>query len=455
MKKLLTLSVVAMLLLIAGSALATNTRVLTMGEANGIVLDEANIWLYPSRINMYPNVAIGEVGMFDYYNDDYSSDMGQFGIHWKFGEKNPWVLGTYFFDASQRGTSYYGSYYYGAGGNYLGLGRTELPFRIPVSLDPIDFGWFDLPSTPTYNEENQRFSIFYGRKLGGKPFGFYFNKVQTSWKDDYPSFKGQEGLSEYDFGFGLTDAAGKWDVAVGYDMLSWSNKTTYVAPGDSNGVARDVTKPKGNYNLHVMGRMFHQVNPQWTLVPNAGILIGKYQAEFWSTGATPAVTSTEKFGVTSFWAGMGANYTPAANIMAVGEIGIGYTSLKEEYIPANPTAGNPSYTDKYKYFTLPYFRIGLEGKVFDWMDLRAGATSYWQRETDEYSAAPNPYYGYPGKTKYNYPSNMTYLGTGMHFGNFHIDTYTNPEILLNGFDFVSGNSTSNLNATVSILYEFK
>ena len=429
MKKLLTTSLVAVLVLISGAVYATNTRVMTMGETGNIQMDESNVFMYPSRINMYPDLAMGEMG---YSNSEYDdgSGMSKWGIHWKFGEKNPWILGTYLARDEFRGTNYDGR---------VGIGYLMLPFRYPTWVDLYDYGWFDWPSTPTSNEGNQRVSLIYGRKLGNNPFGFRFSKFHSSWKDEGNAgySKAEEGLAEYDFAFGLTEATGKWDVAAGINMLTWTNK-------NFNGEYS--TKPSGNKALFLHGRYFKQVNPRWTIVPNAGVIMGSYEAEFY-TGATPNVlTETESFKTTTFWAGMGAHYTPVANVLAVCEGGFGYNSSKWEYKPVVGT----SATDKINFLTFPYLKIGFEGQVFDWLDLRGGATSYWQKAKEEFEPNPNGI-----KYSANYPDNATYLGTGMHFGNLHIDTYTNPEILLNGFDFISGNSTSSLNTRVSVLYTFK
>ncbi len=426
MKKLLTLTLLAIMVL-GASAFATSTRTTVMGETNNVLLDEANIWLYPSRINMYPNIAIGEVGYYDYYYEGYYGDLAQLGIHWKFNEKNPWILGTYLSQDAFTG---------GTGMGQLGLSYETLPFRYP-SFDMWDAGWFEWPYTPTYNEGNQRITLFYGRKLGTNPFGFRLSKFHSSYKEEGTE-KENYSLGEYDFAFGLTDAAGKWDVSAGLNMLTWTNK-------NNNG--SDVTKPKGNMLFYAQGRMFKQINPQWTIVPNAGLMFGSYKAEFYDGGSpTNTLLGSESYKTTTFWAGLGGNYTPAANVLAVIEGGIGFNSSKVEDKPVVGT------TTAYKmtFMTLPYIKIGFEGKVFDWMDLRAGANSYWHRAKEDYD--PNPG---GDKYKYNYPDNATYLGTGMHFGNFHIDTYTHPELLLNGFNFISGNTTSDLNAKVSILYEFK
>ncbi|MBI5266061.1 MAG: hypothetical protein HY851_02400 [candidate division Zixibacteria bacterium] len=407
MKKTLILALAALMLLSAGAS-ATITRVTTLGNTNNILLDEANVWLYPARINMYPNFAAAEAG----------GDIEAFGVHWKFGDKNPWVLGTYFYTGGWQEPT-------GGSGGPLGLSNTFLPFWYPA---PDLSAWVPLVDTVT---SNTRFTLFYGRKLGNNPFGFYLNAVHASFENETVGNEETQAVNEYDFGVGLTDANGKWDLAAGLNMFGWTYKVDATSYD---------TKPKGNTSFWANGRMFKQLNPQWTIVPNGGFIFGKYQADDYNGDAT--MDLSDKYDVFSFFGGIGAHYTPAANMLAVGEFGIAYGSIKNTL---TPTGGTATET-KDNIFTLPYFKAGFEGKVFDWLDLRLGATSYWQRSSEEIAGV--------SKTRYNYPDNVTYLGTGMHFGNLHLDTYANPAILQNGFNFISGETTT-LNYHVSVLYEFK
>lgn len=429
MKKLLTLTFVVLMLLAAGAS-ATVTRTYTLGQTNNILLDEDNIFMYPSRINMYPNIAVADVG--DLANfDTYTYSIASFGVHWKFNEKNPWVLGTYFYNYGEQESGW-----------NLGLSNTCLPFGY----------WEPYLSWIPTGGSNKRVTLVYGRKLGGNYFGFSLNKVQASYKDETaaPNNEGKEGVGEYDISVSLTDANGKWDFAAGLNLLTFSNMFDET---------HDVWKGKGNKSFFAYGRMFHQVNPQWTLVPNGGLIVGSYAADRYDGGTPQAVDYSDKFTTFTFWGGLGAHYTPATNMLAVGEIGVAFNSTK--FKRTDPVVATNGFEEKDTYFTLPYFKMGLEGKVFDWMDVRFGATSNWHRETweDTQGGWDGEDY-YATKEKWNYPDNETYFGTGLHFGNFHIDTYTTPEIFLKGFYFISGNGNydegyDDLNFHVSVLYEFK
>ncbi|MFQ6009419.1 MAG: hypothetical protein ACE5K8_10775, partial [Candidatus Zixiibacteriota bacterium] len=102
------------------------------------------------------------------------------------------------------------------------------------------------------------------------------------------------------------------------------------------------------------------------------------------------------------------------------------------------------YEASEKTLTIPFFKAGADLKVFDWMDLRLGATSNWDRYTRENDAGD--------KFLRNYANNATYLGFGFHWGDLHVDTYTDPELFLNGFNFITGQQ-SNMNFQISALYE--
>ena len=68
MKKLLL--IVGALMLLSLNVFATDTRVLTMGDNNKVLLDEHNIFLFPSRINDYPNLAIAEFSRYGSGSED-------------------------------------------------------------------------------------------------------------------------------------------------------------------------------------------------------------------------------------------------------------------------------------------------------------------------------------------------------------------------------------------------
>jgi hypothetical protein len=86
--------------------------------------------------------------------------------------------------------------------------------------------------------------------------------------------------------------------------------------------------------------------------------------------------------------------------------------------------------------------VAATNLLHGWLDLRAGAVSYWQKykNDDKYvdyvSNANDVAYTY--KYRSSYVSNETFLGAGFHWNNLFLDAYINPQIVTNGFNFISG-----------------
>jgi hypothetical protein len=381
MRKVLTLTLLFVLML-SLSAFATETRVLTLGQNNNVLLDDANIFIYPSRINNYANLATAGI---------YGGNFMDLGMNWKFGEEKPWVLGTYF----SNGSTVY-----------------------PMDFFGNEFGNFganegDLPS-------NRRIDLIYGRAMGDNYFGFGFNYIHSSYTDKTPGSQAKASFSQYAFSLGLTPKEGSWDIAAGISLGTWNDKQTD---------GTDITKPDGYMDLYLQGRYFYKYNNTLTLIPHAGVAYGKHGEKY---GANLANSTKSTF--IGFQAGSGLNYSPIERVMAVGDFGVQYESYKNAFSPS----GNEV---KEHYLYLPYWKLGIEGDVFNWLDLRLGAVNNWENftYTDNYSVS----------SAYT----DTYLGAGFNFNRLHIDAYVDPSILTNGFYFISGDNTYPLNYQVNLLYE--
>ncbi len=424
MKRVLILSMF-LLLFAFSAAFATQTRTLTMGDANMVIHDDNNIWLFPSTIYDYPEMAIGEFGEYYYYYYDKENGSYLFtdvGVHYKFGEKKPFVMGLYFTTKQP---------------------NPEFPYDLAnFSYTPLD---------------NHRIDLFYSRMLGDNKFGFHFEYLHGARTHDVDSLYTYNGLPDlteektdaYSFDFGLTMKDGKLDLAAGLALLSWTNT-------GFNG--HDRTEPDGNMMFHLRGRYFHEVDQKITLVPHGGFeywkLAGKEYDDWQLAEDFGVVTDQDEYKGITFDAGLGLNYTPAAGIMAIGDFGIEFVNETDTYEDLVDDEWE-SREYKYTWLTLPYFKIGIDAVVFDWMDLRMGATSYWVNQKNEYDY-PADYYtdGDPAFTneyKYSDVENTVYIGAGFHWGNLFIDTHINPEMILNGFNFISGREET-MNYQVSLKY---
>lgn len=435
MKKLITLSLLFVMLM-SVSALATQTRVLTMGNNNNILVDDANMWIYPGRTFMYPDLTKAEFSKSYYFIDGpsssgvgdsysynegdggFSSDLYKVGVHWKFGEDNPYVVATYF----SRGSDPVFPYPYINEGVSSGL-WDDFPYNAS-GFDVID------------EYDNRRINLFAGKQFNNMMGGIHLGLHQSSYSYQN-SFQEKESFTLIDVGLGLTEANGKWDVSANFCMGSWTNEEQ-----DST-----INEPDGYYDLMLMGRYFHQLNQNYTYVPHVAFWMGKHGIKGFDIDTGEDATDQSK--ITSFDVGVGQQYTPISNVLAVLDFGVQYAKIKNEIDnPDNPSAIEVDYTR----FTLPYWKLGVEAEVFDWMDVRFGATSFWNMDKSKFEDV---------EEKWNTPANVTYLGFGFNWGRLFIDTYTDPELILDGFDFISGSGSDYfdggdpvpMNLKVSVLYE--
>lgn len=391
MKKLIFITLILSLML-AMSAFASRTRVLTMGNNGTILVDDANIWQFPGRINDYPGLAVAEIG---------SGDVTQFGVHWTYNDDNPWVLATYFDNMSPLQTD-----------NLMG-----------GTLVPFDFALLD----------NRRINLLYGRMMGGNAFGARFSINQSSREfSSSASTPYKESFGYYQLTLGLTSAARDWDLALNIGMGSWTDEDNNLVENNSNGY----------YDFSVEGRMFW-TGPTMTHVPHAKLMVSKRGIDDYNGTTSAQFTTT--FTGTMFEFGIGQVYTPSNNVEAVLDFGFMYSSIKHKFEDVGTATNN--FERKDKVTTVPFFKLGLDAEVFRWMDVRFGATSNWNRETDDQSTST-----VTSELKFNRAMNATYMGFGFHWGNFHVDTYADPQLFLEGFNFISGGN-QDMNFQISATYE--
>ncbi|MEE9443868.1 MAG: hypothetical protein V3V99_14485 [candidate division Zixibacteria bacterium] len=388
MRKLLIITLIALL---AGSfVMASDTRVTTMGGVNNIVKDDANIWLYPSTINQYPGLFSTEI---------MTGNQWMAGANLGFNEDNPWVLGAYF---------------------------SKLEYSHSI---------FDAYGSGT-NADN-RLNLIYGRNFNDMPFGFSLSYFKTGSKveNDVIIGNNERALTKFGLGFGLSPMEGKLDLLLEFTTTSWTDKA-YNLTEDA---VLDMTKPSGNTEISFLFRYWMDPMGKCMLVPHGGLHLDKQGLELYSDGV---LTNTYTNKETRFELGLGMNYEAKEDVLVVTDFGfmIESTSYKNE------PEGASAIESKMNTKTIPFFKIGIDAKVFKWMDFRAGVSNDWEGYTSEPSDVM--------KNSSSTASTMTYLGAGFHWGDFEIDASVNPSFLNNGPDFITGTSTPGWANMVSVLYWF-
>lgn len=423
MKKINAILILVFILSVS-SVFASGTRVLTMGDNNMILLDEENIFLFPSRIYEWPNLIVSEFG---------DNDLAYLGTHWKFGKKDKSTyLATYFYNNSP---------------------AAPILANSPFYNDPYNLGYnfgFSESFIPFDNSllSNQRFDIIYGRKYNSNHIGVQFGITNSSMENDIPTLgfpndgQDKESYTVYSINSGLTMNDGNVDLAFGVDVMTFENRAT-----DTQGNGYNESRSNGNYMIHFAGRSFRSKSKQYTFIPHFNINYSKYEAEYFDNYFPDSnviyLAEDNKYTRTNVDIGIGVQYTPSKKVLTVLDFGFIYDKLKGEF--ASSTLGTNEAS--VKTFSLPYFKLGFDATVFKWMDIRLGATSDWKNETWENSANNSEHIR-------KFADNNTYLGFGFHWGQLHVDTWTDPEMFLRGFDFINGkDNNDDMNFGMSIIYE--
>jgi hypothetical protein len=383
--------------LIGATAMATDTRVMTMGDANNIVKDDANIRLYPSTINFYPNLFTGE---FD--PDDLFSVGANLGFDCE--KRRPWVMGLYF---------------------------TTLEYRsVDSSGPPIQYG----PVTP-----HQKIEFYYGRYIGGDPWGLGIEYHQSGTKneDNNQANNMEQSMNRLAFSLGLTH--GSFDVAAGYAMVGWTDEAW-----DGTALSA-VTDKKSHNELFLRGRYWMNPMCGYIFIPHFEFMSIKKQVDYLASGA---IIDQRAYQEKEINFGLGMNKEVTSDILVVGDFGVEIHPSKTEHV--NAAGANPPVLDK-SYNSIPYFRLGIDAEVFKWMDLRCGVTKKWMSSVTEGTAFPDP----DDNTKMTEKSaeTMTWLGAGFNWGRFTIDAEINQDFMENGPYFLSG-EYDYLTERVTLQYNF-
>lgn len=404
MKKTLILCVAAIVMMSSMSVAAESSsfnfmggsaRVETMGYVNNIVKDVANIYLFPSTVNFYPN---------EFYGEFYDGDFDAAGATFRFNENNPWVMGAFFSEDD----------YYHTVLNYSGPDKATSPYA------------------------DSRIHLFYGRYLNDMPFGFglsIFGDAQKQENDTVSASSYERSLRRYEIALGISPMEQKMDIGLRVGFTSWTEKEY-----DGTDAIYDESKPKGNMDVMFNARYWMDPMGKYILVPHLGFYYFKQGIEGYDTDNTLLGEYTTKQTIIDL--GLGMNYEAAEDILVVTDFGLMLDSYKSESTPAGGTATESKNSTK----SIPYFKIGIDAKVLKWMDLRAGVSSYWENYTSE----PVPSRKYTS----SYASTDLYLGAGFHWGNLDLDVSVEPEFLENGPYFVSGEGTDYIFERVSLTYYF-
>jgi hypothetical protein len=394
------LAVILLLAVIPLTANATITRVIGMGGegANYIMKDAYNPNIWPQLLREWPNLAGAE----------FYTPPPEIGGGWDF---------------------------YKAYINY-DFGEDKCVMQIALDKEPgchydnsPDFP--DFPDDPEHEvgDYYNRLSVALGRPMGDLLVGIGVNYTGKSFKADSisPSQPASDiSYATYGARLGVSALEKKLDLALGFEIASFGEDradTTYL-------------ENDGSMSLGFAGRYWHKASDTYALIPN---LKFGYMKDANKRGAHHADALT----TTVFGLGLGNNWTPVDNMLAIFELGIMSTSEEdEEKYPISSTK-DTTVTTTDSEFDL-YWRLGFETKIFGWLDGRLGAERAWQSLTLESE---------DGKPEIGTNETKTYLGATAHWNRLNLDLLVAPAFMQHGPYFLSGVGGQTF-GRVSLKYDF-
>lgn len=317
-------------LAMATTAMATGTRVGTMGSQGMFITDDYNIWHWTSTVNNYPRHMIV----------DYESAMFQ--------------------------------------NDFAGSGDTRIGMIMPFMKDGV-LGVFvgdesaSIPSTFNGRNANSRIDLFWGKRLSSMDVG-----VHLEWWGDSDKETGTNSTSIIGLALGVAKNQGgnMMEFNGFFRMIDYTNETPTVGPV----IDVNSTKDAGS-NFGLAWRWMRSYNSSTTIIP--AISFETWKISELVEGA-PINQDGDEYKYTMFDVGVGCNVVPLSGTEFLGSIG--FMMDKEE---RSDSAGQ--YYEV-KNLTTPYLKFGADIQVKPWWNVRVGAVKYvFSKNTQvDFTTTPDP-----------------------------------------------------------------
>lgn len=395
----------------------------------GFIEDDSDIFTNPALVAYYPNLVIGELGVYSSYESSKQASylpcqwlgithgMASFAGGLVFNRDIPMVDVIATYDM-----------------------RDEVPFYHPIEpMNPIEvMGAYAVD----------------GMAVGARVYRIGAGSTDETYQDQpYGSLESK-----------TTESSGIWDLAGGIQMnmgegsklegyfnfglLSFSSEYE-VTVSDTVGpdtTYTDVTKDESEGGKYIAfgGRWFLPVTRRMQFVPIVEFSTGSFTETAESPGTTHPDIENKRM---SFMGGIGVNTKLSRHSTLVVGVSTTYCSEKQEQ--------EDDWTDETTTFTLPLFQAGLETNLTRWFIARMGVQKAHAKITEKY-------FSEGGGSKQEYESTQTRtaspldflsLGFGIRLDRFLLDATLMEEIPFTGTYLLSGIS-ENLCGQITATYHF-
>ena len=397
----LSLASLAVVLLAAGSAAAWETRVLTLGDQNRFVEDDANIWLYPQKVmrygdRLYLDLARKEGRVID-SNGEAEGLEAIKGLNGGFFLDVTENLHLAFWASEYTDHTTY-TYLQGVTHSQNNPERADCGGLVPeregappnnncrMAGESITGDAFREPAGGFTTGANRKLDVFGGIRFspsfdlgahfwfGKGTFSLYSERNISEDKKHFEDHSGGSATTDWQFStstFGLGIGATISLFADSHLDLGFRYANYSYTMDDAT-----VLKPTvdGGNQIGFDGRMVTRLSKHWFLVPSM---------QFGYTGFTGIVdvvsspadssgiglrTSTLDWTNTNFDLGLGLHMKVIGKASLFTAVGLDYN--KDEFHSASDWGAD--HIISYTTMQLPYWRTGFEAPLFSWLDFRAG-----------------------------------------------------------------------------------
>ncbi len=391
------------------SAFASNTRTRSMGDVGLILRDHSNIWLFPSTMVRYRNLAILELGgqreLIYYLPAQAGFDPSGGGLI-GFGASNRHVIGGFVGESSER-----------------------LPF---APFDPI---------TGQPLAMNRRSDLFYGMKNASTSWGWQLTYASGGHQSS-STFGGTTSNSETSarligLALGLTHSSiknGIFDATLRYENHSFE-----VTSGSSVNVSS-----RGGHHIDLLSRWTKALNARVEIVPLLGFAIGSDGRDL----GQGIGSQSEDLKQSWIFAGTGFNFRPDSNNV----FSLGLSLLRDQETTTTDMGSSATKLTQTTW-RLPFVFGGVETTLFKWLQARFGFQKSLQsvsRKTRTIGLSSN---NESEDKRSEGPFELTF-GLGIHYRNLTVDFSLDPDYFKRGVYVLSGSEGKMFNL-VTVTYGFE
>jgi hypothetical protein len=415
-------------------ALASATRVQSLGLQGDYILDNSNVHTYPSAIVRYQNLIYGDLGVKN--DEDGNDDLSNFENN----NENPRL------DNADRGLGALLGNIEGGSAGVFGIFLNENVVPLSPALGAQYFN----------RNANEALNLIWGYRLSSMAIGLEVNYSNSEIEQDpisispytsgvFPSLvvnNARQAFNEAAAILGSTD----WNtfgVGGGVSFDFGEDQANFVDVGaeyrghsfeqaDDTPGAELRFEDDGGAAFGINARARIRMGNTW-LVPVVNYYSMDFSTQF-TDAAVPANDVAAENTVTGFNVGLDSQWE-----LRDGDwfhLGIAFQSMTMDYedVFFDPA---PDGAVKFTYTTMPQIFGALESNLWSWLTLRLGASKplFSEFEIEDNTAGP------PTVTTTTQDSPLQYaVGLGFHLGRIDLDALMNQDFAFTGSWLASGNS---------------